>query len=71
MEKEVAALVGRNDVVARRRKRGHHLAPTVGEFGEAVQEQDTGPAGGFEAGFEHMHGEAIDVVHEPAANAAR
>ena len=64
----VAALVRRDHVIAGRRQRQHHLAPAVGELREAVQQQQAGPAR-LEAGLQHVHREAVDVVDEARADA--
>jgi hypothetical protein len=48
----------------RRGDRRHHLSPTVGELRKSVKEQDTGSVLHFEARFEHMHPEAVDVIDE-------
>src|SRR5688572_16534569 len=58
----VAALVGREHVEARRRERRHHLAPAVGELGEAVQQQDARPA--RLAGFQRVHAQSADAVDD-------
>ena len=57
----VAALIGGDHVIARRRQRQHHLAPAVGEFREAMQQQHGGPAWTLVAGFQHVHRQAVDV----------
>ena len=67
----VAALVRRDHVIAGFRQRRHHLAPAIGEFGKAVQQQHAGPALCLEAGFQHMHAQAVDVVDEARADAGR
>ena len=51
----VAALVGGDDVITRRRQRQHHLAPAIGQLREAVQQQHGGPARRLEAGLQHMN----------------
>ena len=51
----IAPLVGRHDPEARGGERQHHLSPGVGEFREAVQQQDQRPAACLEAGLQHMH----------------
>ena len=58
----IAALVRRDHVIAGFRQNRHHLAPAKGEFGKAVQQQHAGPAACLEAGFQHVHTQAIDVV---------
>src|SRR5262249_8476171 len=40
----------------------HHLAPGEGELGKAVQEEEAGTTLGLEAGFEHVHGQAVDAI---------
>ena len=57
----IAALVRRDHVIAGCRENRHHLAPAKGEFGKAVQQQHAGPARGLEAGFQHVHAQAVDV----------
>ena len=57
----IAALVGCDDVVAGGSQLRHHLAPGKGELGKAVQQKQAGPALGFEAGFQHMHAQAVDI----------
>ena len=64
----ITALVRRDHVIAGFRQHRHHLAPGIGEFGEAVQQQHAGPAGCLEAGFQHMHAEAVDVVDGAGAD---
>jgi len=55
------ALIRGDHVISRCRKRQHYLAPAVGEFGKAVQQQHGGPAGDLVAGFQNVHRQAIDV----------
>ena len=64
----IAALVRRDHVIAGLRQRRHHLAPAEGELGKAVQQQHAGPAAGLEAGFQHVHAQAVDVVDEAGAD---
>jgi len=47
----IAPLIGGDRVISRRCKRQHYLAPAVGEFREAVQQQHRGPAWNLVAGF--------------------
>ena len=69
----VAPLVRRDHVKPRLCERQHHLSPAVRELWEAVQQQDAGPVAGrnaaVEAGLQHMHAEAVDVVDEAGAYA--
>ena len=58
----ITALVRRDHVIAGFRENRHHLAPAKGEFGKAVQQQHAGPAARLEAGFQHVHTQAVDVV---------
>ena len=67
----IAALVRCNDVKSGCRQRQHHLAPAIGELRKAVQQQDARPASGFVTGLQHVHREAVDVVDETRADAAR
>jgi hypothetical protein len=48
-------------MIFRRRKRQHHLAPAVGEFREAMQQQHGGSAWNLIASFQYVHRQAIDV----------
>ena len=64
----IAALVRRDHVIAGLRQNRHHLAPAKGEFGKAVQQQHAGPACGLEAGFQHVHAQAVDVVDVAGAD---
>ncbi len=66
----IAALVRRDHVIAGRRQSRHHLAPAIGEFGKAVQQQKTGAAFGFVAGLQHMHAQAVDVVDDSGSGCA-
>ena len=65
----VAALVGRDRVVARGRERRKDLAPAVSDLGKAVQQQDRGPAGRLVAGLEQVDVEAVDAGNNAGANA--
>ena len=65
----VAALVRRDHVIAGLGQHRHHLAPAIGEFGKAVQQQHARPAAGLVAGFQHMQAQAVDVVDKARANA--
>ncbi len=65
----VAALVGRDHVIAGRRERQHDLAPAVGELGKAVEQQQAWPARGLEPGLQHMHRQPVDVVDDARADA--
>ena len=65
----IAALVGRDHVIAGGRERQHHLAPAIGELGKAVQQQQARPARRLEAGLEHMHRQAVVVVDHAGADA--
>ena len=67
----IASLIGRDDVIARRRERPHHLAPGIGELGKAVQQEQQGPAALLVARLQHMHPQAIDAVDEARAYAGR
>src|SRR5205807_4061594 len=55
----IAALVRRDHVIAGLRKLWHHLAPAIGKFGKAVQQQQTRAPTRLEAGLEHMHAKAV------------
>ena len=63
----IPALIGRDDVKTLLSERRHHLSPTVGELREAVKQQHARPARGLETGLQHVHLEAVDIVHEPRA----
>ena len=65
----VAALVGRDHVIAGGRERQHHLAPAIGELGKAVQQQQARPARRLEARLQHMHHQAVVVVDHAGADA--
>ena len=65
----IAALVGRDDVVARSRQRQHDLAPGIGDLREAMQQQQQRPAG--LAGLEQVHHQAPTIVEETGADAVR
>ncbi len=65
----IAALIGRDHVIARGRKRQHHLAPAIGELGKAVQQQQARPARRLEARLQHMHHEAVVVVDHAGTDA--
>ena len=67
----VAALVGGDDVVARVGQRRQDVPPAIGQLREAVQEEQRRPPPALEAGFEHVHRQAVDVVDEPRADAVR
>ena len=67
----VAALIGREHVVAGLRERHHHLAPAVGKLREAVEQQQAGPAGRLVAGLEHVHAQAVHAVDKARADAGR
>ena len=67
----VAALVGGDDVVAGVGERRHDVPPTVGELREAVEKEQGRTPPGLEAGFEHVHRQAVDVVDEARADAVR
>ena len=48
----------------------HHLSPAIGQFREAVEEQDAGAVLALEASLQQVHGEAIAVGHEAGAYAS-
>ena len=58
----IATLVRCDHVIAGFRENWHHLAPAKGEFGKAVQQQHAGAATCLEAGFQHVHAQAVDVI---------
>ena len=64
----ITALVRRDHVIAGRCENRHHLAPAKGEFGKAMQQQHAGPAARFEAGFQHVHAQAVDIFHVAGAD---
>jgi hypothetical protein len=57
----IAALIRGDRVISRRCKRQHYLAPAVGEFRKAMQQQHGGPAGALVASFQNVHRQAINV----------
>ena len=61
----ISAQIGSDDIVAGIGKRRHDVAPGVGDFGEAVQQQQTGTA--MYAGFQHVHGQSVHPRHEAGA----
>ncbi len=65
----VAALVGRDGVVARCRQRRQDLAPAISQFGKAVQQQDGGPIGCLVAGLQHMNVETVDAAQNERTHA--
>jgi len=67
----IAALVRCHHVVSGLRQRQHQLAPAVGQFGKAVQQQHARAPGQLEAGLQHMHRQAIAVVDLARADARR
>src|SRR5579871_6684184 len=66
-----AALVGGDRIKPGRGQDRHDLAPGIGEFGEAVQQQHARPIGGPRSGLEHMHPEPVDIVDMAGADARR
>ena len=67
----VAPLVGSDHVKPGGGDGQQHLSPAVRQFREAVEEQDAGPVLDVEAGFQDVHPEAVDVVHEAGAYTGR
>ena len=67
----VAPLIGSNNVKPRRRDGQHQLPPAVRELRESVQEQDAGPPRALVTGLQHVHREAVDVLHETGAYTGR
>jgi hypothetical protein len=61
--------VGRHDPEAGSGERRHHLSPGVGEFREAMQEENQRPAACLESGLQHMHSQPVDVAHKPGSYA--
>ena len=66
----VPALVRGDDMESRRGQRRHDLSPGIGQLGEAVQQQDGGPARRRRSGLEDVHAQAIDAGDEAGANAS-
>ena len=64
----IAPLVGCNDVIARRRDGQHYFAPAIGQFREAVQQQDQRAVFRFVSRFEDVHPQAVVVIDEPRAD---
>ena len=62
------ALIRRDSVITGFGEPHHHLAPAIGEFGKAVEEQDAGAVRRFESGFQHVNFQPVDVVEESRAN---
>ena len=60
----VTALVRRDHMVAGLGQRGHHLAPAIGQFGKAMQQQQTGPTRRLEAGLQDMHPQPVRGLDE-------
>jgi len=65
----IAALIGCDHVKARLGQRQHHLAPAVGQLRKTVQQQHARAPRCIEAGFEHVHGQAVAVVDLARADA--
>ena len=63
----IAALVRGDHVVAGCRQREKNLAPAIGKLRKTMQQQQAGTA--RLAGFQHMHGEAVDAGNLPGADA--
>ncbi len=63
----IAAQVRRDDMVAGGGEQRHDLAPGIRQFGEAMQQQNTRAIGCFEAGFQHMDLQTVDVGDEARA----
>ena len=57
----VSALIGGDDVVAGVGEWEHDVAPAVGDFGEAVQEQEAGSVGIVRPGFQEVDVESVDA----------
>ena len=49
--------------------REHDLAPAIGDFGKAVEQQNARFSGRFEAGFENVHPQAVDALDKARAYA--
>ena len=60
----IATLIRRDHVIAGPRKLRHHLAPAIGKFRKAMQQQQTRAPTRLEASLEHMHAKAVDVFNE-------
>ncbi len=67
----VAALVGRDHMVARLRQRRHDAPPAIGQFRKPVQQQGAGPARLLETGFEKMHVEPVAIRRHARTDAGR
>src|SRR5262249_7791727 len=67
----IATQVGRDSVITGFGERQHHLAPTVGEFREAVQKQDHPPAWLLEPSFQHVNVQAVHIGDNARADAWR
>ena len=60
----VSALIGRDDVITRRRERQHDFAPAVRKFGKAMEQKDKWSVVRFMAGFQYVHSQAVDAVYK-------
>ena len=60
----VSALIGRDDVIPRRRERQHDFAPAVRKFGKAMEQKNKRPVIRFMAGFQDVHSQAVDAVYK-------
>jgi hypothetical protein len=65
----IAPLVGDNHMKPSLYQREHDLPPAVGEFREPMQQQKAPPVRAFPASLQHVHGKAVDALHEAAAYA--
>ena len=62
-------MIGRDGVVAGGGERRQHLAPAVGELGEAVQQQHGRPVFSVVTRLEHVNVEAVDAPQDARTNA--
>ena len=55
-------------MIARRRKGQHYLAPAIGQFREAMQQQDTRPPRFLETRLQYVHIKAVHALDKAAAD---
>ena len=67
----VAANIGGDDVIAGLCQRNHHVPPTVGQLGKAMQQQQGRSISGLVTRFQYMHAQSVDVVDESRPYAVR
>src|ERR1700722_10010975 len=65
----VAALIGGDHVIARRRERAHDFPPAVSEFRKSMEQQDEGPPLHLESRLKYVDRETVDVMDSAGADA--